>query len=71
MEQGNLILMNEKYTCPRCGFIFKIELCPDESFRLIRCLRCEKEMSIQNRFGSSVTNKLSKKVHYMHKSLLN
>ncbi len=61
----------EKYICPRCGFGFKLELCSNELYRNIRCLKCEKEMNIRNRFHSPLVNPLKKKVHYLHKSLLN
>lgn len=63
--------MEEKYTCPRCGFIFKLELCPDESHRIVRCLECETQMNIPNRFQTKGLKRLQKKVHYLHKSLLN
>lgn len=61
----------EKYICPRCGFAFQLELCDDENYRLIRCLYCEKEMNIQNRFQSKFSGQMRKKIHYLHKSLLN
>jgi DNA-directed RNA polymerase subunit RPC12/RpoP len=70
---GKLKLMStdEKYICPRCGFAFKLELGDDENCRLIRCLHCEKEMNIQNRFQSKLSGRIRKKIHYLHKSLLN
>lgn len=61
----------ETYTCPRCGFEFKLELERGESFRKIKCLECEKDMKIHNRFQISASNLFRKKVHYLHKSLLN
>ena len=61
----------EKYICPRCGFAFKLELGTDEFYRHIRCLYCEKEMNIQNRFQAKLSGRIKKKIHYLHKSLLN
>ncbi len=65
---------NEEYTCPRCGFIFKIELKNSESNCIVNCNKCEKTMNIRNIrniLQLNITQQANKKVHYLHKSLLN
>ena len=59
----------EKYTCPKCGSVIRLDSRATKMLHKINCTECETGLSINGKYSPNMQN--GKKVHYMHKSLLN